>query len=88
MKPFNVGDILYTKDGRKSGNLACVHIQDLDGLQKVYFMSDYGNLVTFIETWVDLVRNQTFKHFYTKRGNMSPTHKYYDYYNKHPEMFI
>lgn len=88
MKPFNVGGILYTKDGRRTGNLACVHIQDLDFLQKVYFMPDYSNLVTFTETWLDDLRKERFKHFYAKRGNTSPTHKYYDYYNKHPEMFI
>lgn len=86
--PFTVGDILYTKDGRKSGNLACVHIQDIDDFQRVYFMSDYGNLVTFTESWSDAARTRAFRHFFAKRGTVSLTHKYFDYYNTHPEVFL
>lgn len=88
VKPFTVGDILYTKDGRKSGNITCVHIQQHGEFQLVYFMSDYGNLVKFTEIWNDDWRSQQFRYFFIKRGTVNTTHKYYNYYNTHPEMFL
>ena len=87
IKPFTINDILYTKDGRKSGNLTCVHITS-DELPLVYFVSDYGNLIHYKEAWLDNVRTAAFKNYYATRGTCKTGHKYYNYYNTHPEMFI
>lgn len=87
---YQINDILYTKDGRKSGNLTIVDITqvqfwlDTDATIPRYIcMSDYGNRV---ETY--LSQPAFNKQFYTKPGKATATHKYYNYKQTHPEEFI
>lgn len=93
MKPFKINDILYTKDGRKSGNLTIVDINPnyflgRPGLPKsgpftyVTAMSDYGNKVNFIS------EINSFDYFFATRGKATKGHKYYNYKETHPEEFI
>lgn len=87
---YQINDIIYTKDGRKSGNLCIVDIVyvtlfgDSEHLVPKYIcMSDYGNRV---ETF--LAFPSTWKQFYKTPGKASHTHKYYNYKQTHPEEFI
>lgn len=77
-------DILYTKDGRKSGNLVIIEILDPElMLPTVVAISDYGNIVKFVPN----VRNLS-KQFYVNTGTTTPTHKYHDYKLNYPEYSI
>lgn len=87
-KQFQINDIIYTKNGKVTGNLTVVDIQIIDTtiglhLKKYICMSDYGNMVECYFT----ASNFT-KYFYTKPGKASSTHKYYNYKENHPEEFI
>ena len=82
-------DILYTKDGRKSGNLTVIeikrdhHIRDDFVIDMLVAISDYGNIVKCIYS-PDTLRKQ----FYLKTGKTTPTHKYHDYKLNYPEYSI
>lgn len=83
------GDILYTKDGRKSGNLTVIEVKrdhPLRGdfvIDLLVAISDYGNIVKAIYSPDSLA-----KQFYVATGKTTPTHKYHDYLANHPEYFI
>ena len=89
---LKVNDILYTKDGRKSGNCVVVDI-DLDyvfrrdefelGYPIIQVVSDYGNLVT----WHLNVKSLS-KQFYKHTGVATATHKHYNYRENYPEDFL
>lgn len=87
---YQINDILYTKDGRKSGNLTIVDVTqvqfwlDSDETTTRYTcMSDYGNR---IETY--LAKPAFHERFFTKPGKAKEGHKYYNYKQTHPEEFI
>lgn len=85
---YQINDILYTKDGRKCGNLIIVDIVQTQVTKDTYLpiytcMSDYGNM---IKTWLN--EKSTKKQFYTTPGKATESHKYYNYKETHPEMFI
>lgn len=81
---LQINDILYAKDGRKSGNLTLVDIYTSHGILEVYvFMSDYGNVVR--STLNALERS---KHFFKTLGRAAEGHKYFNYKQNHPELFI
>ena len=88
---FEINDIIYTKDGRKSGNLTVVDINEVSfwkdhpdiKFTEYTCMSDYGNVVK------TLFGSPSFKkQFYSKPGKATSTHKYYNYKQSHPEEFI
>ena len=77
---FNVNDILYTKDGRKCGNLCVIAVDPA----KVTCISDYGNIVSFYPS-----SPKSFpKQFYKTLGKAGSTHKHHNYYLNHPEALI
>ena len=83
---LQVNDILYTKDGRKSGNLTVISVttKQRKGEDKLYyeFISDYGTIVSgFLHPSFD-------KQFFKTIGKATPTHKYYNYKHNYPEKFI
>jgi len=80
---YQINDILYTKDGRKSGNLILIDKYMYNTtLQVLVFMSDYGNKVKTTES--ALRRNR----FIKTPGKAIESHKYYNYKQNHPEEFI
>lgn len=88
---YKVNDILYTKDGRKAGNLTIVDVQYLaifkSSPERKFTMytclSDYGNKV------VTPFREPSFsKQFFKTPGKATQGHKYYNYKEQHPEEFI
>ena len=101
MKPLEVGHILYTRDGRKSGNLTVVWVgesesllqKDQDGnvidiwdTTEVWVVSDYGNL---IKTKMYILSNAIdSKQYFATYGKTTSTHKYHNYRETHPEEFI
>lgn len=101
MKPLEVGHILYTKDGRKSGNLTVVWIGEQNALVRktengevianiditpIWVISDYGNLVkTKMYTLKNAIET---KQFYATYGKTTDTHKYHNYKENYPEEFI
>ena len=81
-------DILFTKDGRKSGNLTIIEIipnyHSYTGIiNLVVAISDYGNIIRFTYN-LETLRKQ----FYLKTGKTTPTHKYHDYKLNYPEYSI
>ena len=81
-------DILYTKDGRKSGNLCVIEVINhvlLSGITVplVVAISDYGNIVKF-----NYIPERLSKQFYTNTGTADSTHKYHNYKLTHPEYSI
>lgn len=91
MKIPQVNDILYTKDGRKCGNMVCVKVEEVtvDTIfeepltrTRVWLVSDYGNLVSV------LFHDGLLKQFYYTYGKADATHKHYNYVDSHPEEFI
>lgn len=81
-------DILFTKDGRKSGNLTVIELKLIfdrygDDIHQVVAISDYGNIVRFTYN-LETLRKQ----FYLKTGATTPTHKYHDYKLNYPEYSI
>ena len=84
---YQVNDIIYTKNGKVSGNLTIVDIRQLDLTHStitIYIcMSDYGNMVerTFLGAGFS-------KYFYVRPGKAGPGHKYYNYKESNPELFI
>lgn len=81
---LQINDILYTKDGRKSGNLTLVDIYTSHGVLEIYvFMSDYGNI---IRTTLNALENS--KYFFKIPGHATEDHKYFNYKQTHPEEFI
>ena len=81
-------DILFTKDGRKSGNLTIIEVipnyHSYAGITDlVVAISDYGNIVRFTYN-LETLRKQ----FYLKTGTATPTHKYHDYKLNYPEYSI
>lgn len=93
---IQVNSILYTKDGRKSGNLTCIHIKKLLSnlpipeeerilVYEYWFMSDYGDLIKVFNFRFEMYRA---KQFYSKLGIANESHKYYNYIESHPELLI
>jgi hypothetical protein len=81
-------DILYTKDGRKSGNLCVIEVIDNYQLPSgiyplIIAISDYGNIVKFLHSPAELA-----KQFYTNTGTTDSTHKYHNYKLNYPEYSI
>ena len=81
-------DILFTKDGRKSGNLTIIEVipnyHSYTGIiNLVVAISDYGNIVKFIINMPRLA-----KQFYLDTGTADPTHKYHNYKLNYPEYSI
>lgn len=77
-------DILYTKDGRKSGNLVIIEILHSGSASPIAVaISDYGNIVKFIINMPRLA-----KQFYLDTGTADPTHKYHNYKLNYPEYSI
>lgn len=83
---LQVNDILYTKDGRKSGNLLVISVSTklYKGKESYFyeFISDYGNKIS------GFLSDKMSKQFYVKPGKATPTHKYYNYKENHPEEYI
>lgn len=86
-------DILYTRDGRKSGNIIVIDVIDCEyhiggdpdcsiSYQILWGISDYGNQVRW------RIGPNLWKQFYKTLGHATPTHKYYDYKLNHPEELI
>ncbi len=81
---LQINDILYTKDGRKSGNLTVVDIYiSHETLQVYVLMSDYGNI---IRTTLSAFKN--IKYFFKTIGHATKGHKYFNHKQNHPELFI
>ncbi len=81
---LEINDILYTKDGRKTGNLTVVDVIDhktTNGLIYYKCISDYG-------TTVHISNFQNLKQWYKETGTASKSHKYYNYKERFPEEFI
>lgn len=86
---FEINDILYTKDGRKSGNLVVIDKYPTNPNPKIFnlvatryqLISDYGNI---IESYLLNYKKQ----FYAKTGKATESHKYYNYKLNHPELFL
>ena len=81
-------DILFTKDGRKSGNLTIIEVipnyhSYTAIINLVVAISDYGNIIRFAYN-LETLRKQ----FYLKTGRTTPTHKYHDYKLNYPEYSI
>jgi hypothetical protein len=86
-----VNDILYTKDGRKSGNLTVIDakrvnvkvINDTEiNFYKVYeCISDYGNFVSISSA-------SELNGFYKELGKAAEGHKYFNYKKLNPELFV
>lgn len=81
-------DILFTKDGRKSGNLTVIELKLIfdrygDDIYQVVVISDYGNIVRFTYN-LETLRKQ----FYLKTGTTDTTHKYHNYKLNYPEYSI
>ncbi len=82
-------DILYTKDGRKSGNLCVIEVIEsfqlpIGGtIPLVVAISDYGNIVKFY-----YMPSKLAKQFYTDTGTADSTHKYHNYKLNYPEYSI
>ena len=92
---FNVNDILYTRDGRKCGNLCIIAVdptftfpnspQDLLGPTLcITCISDYGNVINLYPT----LSKSFSKQFYKTLGKADSTHKHHDYYLNHPEVLL
>jgi len=79
---FKINDIIYTKDGRKSGNLTVI-----DETDKTYLViSDYGNILPISKSKIG---TETYlKQFFATTGYAEESHKYHNYKEYHPEMFI
>ena len=85
--------ILFTKDGRKCGNMLVVdidyeHYYEFRGhtfgpCTLLTAISDYGNLVTW-----KLDKEDLKKQFYVKSKLADSSHKHYDYKLKYPEEFL
>ena len=81
---FKINDILYTTDGRKTGNLTVVKIfEDEYGVPKIMCYSDYGNQVTHS---VEAICKGTY--FHDLVGLALQGHKYRDYIYLNPELFV
>ena len=81
---YEVNDILHTKDGRKTGNLTIIKIfKNEEGIEMLWCISDYGNQVKHLNT-----KNYLENYFYKIAGKASSSHKYFDYINKNPELFV
>ncbi len=91
---MEINDILYTKDGRKSGNLVIIdkYEGDLDvpgatyepSTIKITFykaISDYGNIITITDA-------SPMANFFKEVGYATDTHKYHNYKLKNPDQFI
>lgn len=81
-------DIVYTKDGRKSGNLCIIEVIDHvlpSGtiVPLVVAISDYGNIVKFHH-----MPDKLSKRFFTITGTADSTHKFYNYKLNYPEYSI
>ena len=93
---YKLNDILYTKDGRKSGNLTIIAIEPYIcpeplGIilaqkgtdiptQQYVAISDYGNVIRF-------TRINPEQYFKTV-GHATEGHKYHNYYENHPEELL
>ena len=94
---YEINDIIYTKDGRKSGNLTIVDKYPSDfskivipeiktNLEKKYpyiytVVSDYGNILK-------ITRGFPVDQYFATPGKADSSHKYYNYKEKYPEEFI
>jgi len=94
---YQINDIIYTKDGRRSGNLTVVDrypsgfsnersLKYSKPLEEKFpytyvVISDYGNLS---KAKYGFASDQ----FFVVPGKARSTHKYYNYKEKHPEEFI
>jgi hypothetical protein len=77
-------DILFTKDGRKSGNLTIIEILTSNATTPIAVaISDYGNIVKFVPSPSKLL-----KQFYLYTGTAGSTHKYHNYKLNYPEYSI
>ena len=89
---YSVNDIIYTRDGRKSGNLVVIAVDEAYDTQtnlygkvlRLTAISDYGNI---IHLFPELSKNFS-KQFFKTLGKATPTHKHYDYYLNHPEALL
>lgn len=83
---LQVNDILYTKDGRKSGNLTVISVttKQRNGKDSLFyeFISDYGTIIR------GFLHPSFGKQFFKTIGKATPTHKYYNYKHNYPEKFI
>ena len=85
--------ILFTKDGRKCGNMLVVDVEydhyfqvrgtELGPYILLTAVSDYGNLATW-----RLTADQLKRQFYVESKLAYPSHKHYDYKLKYPEEFL
>jgi len=80
---FQVNDILYTKDGRATGNLTVVKVYEDNGVTKIVCYSDYGNQV--IHDAHQIINGI---YFFEVIGHATLNHKYRDYVNENPEIFV
>ena len=92
---FNVNDILYTRDGRKCGNLVVIAVDPafefthtphsiLGPTLRITCISDYGNVINLYPNL-----SKTFsKQFYKTLGKADSTHKHHNYYLNHPEALL
>lgn len=89
---YSINDILYTRDGRKSGNLTIIAVDEAydtkthlyGSVLRLTAISDYGNI---IHLYPDI--STTFhKQYFKTLGKANSTHKYYNYYLNHPEALL
>ena len=85
---IQLNDILYTKNGRKSGNLTVIDIVEgsfIHGHATYYVecISDYGNKIKLYPEMQNI-----YKQYYKQHGKAAEGHKYYNYYENHPEDLI
>ena len=76
MLPINT--IIYTKDGRRCGNITVVGSYEVaagnTSITRYTCMTDYGNEITAFESTLTNPR-----YFFKRTGLATPTHKYYNY---------
>ena len=81
MRKYKINDILYTKDGRKSGNLVIIDL--VEQWNQIYYLciSDYGNTITINST-------SKLTGFFKEPGIATESHKHHNYKELNPEEFI
>ena len=83
---LKINDILYTKDGRRSGNLCVIDVKTNLNTALMYSeaytcLSDYGNRVI-------ISSSSELEGFFKSIGKAKDGHKYYNYKMRFPEEFI
>jgi hypothetical protein len=78
---YKINDILFTKDGRKIGNVTIIDIVEIHRDTYYKCITDYGNIL-------DIDIENPLSNFFKSPGKANESHKFYNYKEKHPELFV